>query len=399
MSSETPPTGNSQEQSALEQVERVTLGGRTFHIVGTAHVSQKSVELAEQVIREVKPQSVAIELCDSRYQSLKNPDRWKNMDIVSVIRKGKSYVLMAQILLASFQKKLGDQLHVKPGAEMLKAAEVAEEVGAKIVLADRDITVTLRRTWASLGLWSSLKLLWAMLMGAFSKQEIDIAEIERLKSADALDELMREFSDALPEVRVTLIDERDQYLADLIHSSPGENVVAVVGAGHVPGIKRWLGRQIDRAALEVVPPPSIYLRLVGWLIPATAIGLLIYGFFVGDSKTSIEMIWAWIAVTGVSAAIGPLICLAHPITIVTAFVVAPITTLHPLLASGWFAGLAEALIHKPRIADLQNLISDASEFSGLIRNRVVRILLVIGVTNLTGTIGAIWGIKVVASML
>jgi pheromone shutdown-related protein TraB len=382
-----------------QNVDQISIGGKEIFLVGTAHVSKASADLAEQVIRQVKPDSVAIELCEPRYQSLKNPDRWKNMDIVSVIRQGKAYVLMAQLMLAAFQKKLGDQLKIKPGAEMVRAAEIAEATGARIILADRNVTTTLKRTWASLGFWSMGKLFFAMLGGLFSDQKIDEAEIERLKSSDALDELMREFSKALPEVRISLIDERDKYLAEKIQSAPGTRIVAIVGAGHVAGIKRYLGTKIDIQALDALPPPSPFARLLGMGIPALFVALIVGGFFYSGAETSAHMVGAWILITGGFAALGSLIALGHPLTILSAFVASPFTTIHPLLASGWVAGLVEAMIRKPRVGDLEHIAEDLSTYGGWYRNRVSRILLIMALTNLFGTIGALWGIKVVASML
>jgi len=385
--------------SSDSNVDRLLVEGKEITLVGTAHVSQASADLAERIIRETKPDSVAIELCEPRYQSLKNPDRWKNMDIVSVIRQGKAYVLMAQLMLAAFQKKLGDQLKIKPGAEMIRAAAVAEETGAKVVLADRNVTTTLKRTWASLGFWSMAKVFFAMIGGLFSDQKIDAAEIERLKSSDALDELMREFSKSLPEVRTSLIDERDQYLAYMIRSAPGKRIVAVVGAGHVSGIKKYLTVPINISALEEIPPPSPISLALGWGVPAIFIALILGGFFFSGAETSAQMVGAWILITGSFAALGSLLALGHPLTILAAFVASPLTTIHPLLASGWVAGLVEATIRKPRVGDLEHIAEDLSTYGGWYKNRVSRILLIMALTNLFGTIGALWGIKVVASML
>jgi len=385
--------------AATENVDLVRLDSRLIYLIGTAHISKASAELVDQTIRKVRPQTVAVELCQARYQSLKNPERWKNMDIYSVIRAGKAYVLMAQLMLAAFQKKLGDKLGIKPGAEMMAALKTAEELGAQTLLADRDITVTLKRTWAGLSLWSMGKVLVLMLSGLFSKKTFDEAEIERLKRSDALDELMKEFSEKLPEVRTTLIDERDRYLAARIQSAPGPAVVAVVGAGHVQGIKKWLGKEIDTAALEVIPPPNVWLRLAAWFIPVAALGLIVYGFFASGMGTSAGMISSWVWITGCAAALGAAIALAHPLTIICAFITAPFTTLHPLLASGWIAGLVEAWIRKPRVSDLETIADDVTQFSGLWKNRVSKILLIMALTNLFGALGALYGLKVVASLL
>ena len=382
-----------------ENVDRISLGDKTVFLVGTAHISQKSVELAEKVIREQKPDAVAIELCASRHASLLDPERWKNTDIVSVIRTGKAYVLMAQLVLASFQKKLGDQLKIKPGSEMLKSAEVADEIGASLVLADRDVRTTLKRSWSALGAFGTLRLVMSMVFSLFSDQKIDEEEIERLKQSDALQEMMKEFSDALPEVRTALIDERDKYLASKIRDGEGETIVAVVGAGHVPGIHKWIDQEIDLEALEEIPKPNPVWKAVGWIIPALVIGLFAYGFMQSGASKTVEMAWTWFLINGIFGGLGSLLALAHPLTIITAFVVSPFTSLNPLIAGGWVAGLVEAILRKPRVSDLESVADDIAHISGLWTNRVSRILLVVALTNLCGTIGTFVGIERVGSLL
>lgn len=380
-------------------VSLLTWHGKKVYLVGTAHVSQASADLAEQLIREIKPDVVAIELCEPRFNSLRNPDRWKNTDLVSVIRQGKAYVLMAQLMMAAFQKKLGEQLKIKPGAEMLSAAKVADELAIPTVLADREVTITLKRTWGALGFWSMCKIVVALISGLFTKHQIDVAEIERLKNSDALNEMMKELSDVLPEVRKTLIDERDQFLAARIAHAPGETVVAVMGAGHVPGIIRYLDKEIDLVALSELPKPRLAMKILGWAVPSAMLALIVAGFFVSGAATSVHMVVSWIVITGSFAALGSLVSLGHPLTILTAFVASPITTIHPFLASGWFAGLVEALVRKPRVGDLEHITDDIATFRGLWRNRVSRVLMVMSFTNLFGSVGALWGLKVVASML
>lgn len=380
------------DQLVNKNVAIIELPGKQLYLVGTAHVSQSSVDLAEQVIREVKPDSVAIELCDSRYQSLKEPDRWKNTDIVKIIREGKVYVLLAQLVLAAFQKKLGDQLKIKPGAEMLHAAKVTEELGAKLVMADRDVRITLKRTWAKLGLWTMLKVLFAMVKGLFTKHEISQEEIERLKSEDALAAAMDEFSTAFPEVRGTLIDERDQYLAAKMREAPGSTIVAVVGAGHVPGIKNYLSKPIDIAALEQLPPKGPTRLILMWAIPALVIGTLAYIFMTAGAKQSISALEDWTLITGVTAAVGAALALAHPATVLVAFIVAPFTAINPFIRAGWLAGLMEAWLKKPVVGDFETVLSDLTTIRGIWRNRLSRVLLVVILTNLGARLGAILGI-------
>jgi len=374
-----------------DNLDLIRLNDKEIYLVGTAHVSHSSVDLVAETLREIKPDTVAVELCASRFQSLRDPERWKKMDIVTVIRTGKSYVLMAQLLIAGYQKRIAKELGIKPGAEMLKALDVADELKLPTVLADRDIKTTLRRSWSSLGLWSVMKLFGMALVGSMNAKKIGEKEIERLKTADALDEAMREFSEILPTVRQTLIDERDQYLAAKVQEAPGKRIVAIVGAGHVPGMKRWFGESIDLTQLETIPPPKLSTKVMTWGIPLLVIGMIVFGFFHSGSSTSVNMVLAWVVITAVTAGLGALLALAHPFSIISAAVTAPVTTLHPLLASGWFAGLSEAMLRKPTVGDFEDIGEDIATFRGLYRNRISRVLLVIALTNLMGSIGTFIG--------
>jgi pheromone shutdown-related protein TraB len=376
-----------------DNVDRIELGGKIVYLVGTAHVSRSSADLTEEVIREVRPDAVAVELCSARYESMKDPDRWKKTDIVQVIREGRAFVLMAQLILAAFQRKLGKELNIAPGAEMQRALNVATDLGIPTILADRDIRTTLKRTWATLGFRSCCTILIGILGGLFSSEKIDEAEIERLKSSDALEELMKDFTATLPTVRTALIDERDRYLASKIESAEGKTVVAIVGAGHVPGIKRWLGQTTDRAALEIIPPPSLTGRIIGWLVPASLIGLIFYGFLSAGAATSVDMLGTWAWTTGFWAALGSLVALAHPLTIGATFVVAPFASANPFIASGWIAGLVEAMIRRPTVGDFETIGDDISTIRGIWKNRVSRVLLVMITTNVLGSLGTIIGLS------
>ncbi len=385
--------------SIADNLDLIEVDGKQIYLVGTAHISQASVELAEQTIREMNPETVAVELCAPRHASLQDPDRWKNMDVLSVIRQGKAYVLMAQLMLAGFQKKLGNQLDVKPGAEMMKAAEIAKELGTELALVDREIRITLKRTWAALGIWSMLKLIIAMITGLFRSEEIDVNEIERLKSSDALEELMRDFSEALPEVRRALIDERDQYLAAKLRECPGKKIVAIIGAGHIPGIKHWIDKPVDVASLEIIPAARKSTKIIAWLIPLLVCGLIGYGFYGSGIGTGMEMLQAWFLINATFGALGAAFALAHPLTILVAFVVSPFTSLNPMIAAGWVAGVVEAFLRKPRVSDLENIADDVSTLRGVWNNRVSKILLVVALTNLFGTVGTFIGIERIADKL
>lgn len=387
-----------ESQNISENIDCFKKGSQTIYLIGTAHVSRQSADLVEQMIRDHTPDSVAVELCESRYKSLRDPDRWKNMDIISVIRDGKAYLLMTQLALAGFQKRLGNKLQVKPGEEMVRAMNIAEEVGAKTVLADRDIGTTLKRTRANLGIWSFFKVLSGMISGLFSGEELDEKEIERLKKSDALEELMKEFTESFPEVKKSLIDERDQYLAEKIRAIPDNTVVAVVGAGHVPGIKEWINKPIALKELDKQPPPGKLGKIIAWGIPILVLSLIGLGIWNAGLSRGAEMFKLWFWINGFAGAIGSALALAHPVTILTAFLVSPFTSLNPLIAAGWVAGLVEAWIRKPRVSDLENIADEVSSIRGIWNNRVTRILLVIALTNLTGSIGTFLGIGEIASI-
>lgn len=371
-----------------ENVHLFEQEGREIYVVGTAHVSLKSAELVEDVVRKVQPDTVAVELCGSRYRALKNPEEWKKTDIVQVVKQGKTYLLLAQLMLAGFQRKIGNQLGVKPGLEMLKAVEVAEELGAETVLADREVSITLRRTWGALGFWGGIKLMATLMMESFApSEELSEEEIERLKTADVLEEAMQEFARALPSVRESLIDERDRYLASKIRSAPGQRVVAVVGAGHVPGIGRYLDENIELEPLEQIPPPSIWGKVIKWGIPLLILALIAYGFYYGGEGVGTKMVRDWIVVNAVFGGLGSLLAAAHPLTILISFLVSPFTSANPGIAAGWVAGLVEASIRKPRVEDFEALSAEPLGLRLAYKNRVTRVLLVVILTNLLGSLG------------
>lgn len=385
----------------LENVHLLDHDGRKIYLVGTAHVSARSAELVETVLRQVQPDSVAVELCRPRYQALLNPEQWKQTDIVQVIKQGKAYLLLAQLLLSGFQKKIGNKLGVKPGAEMLKAVEVADELGAETVLADREVSITLRRTWSNLGFWAGLKLVGSLIFEGLlgESQELGEEEIERLKTADVLEEAMQEFAQAMPQVRESLIDERDKYLACKIAGAPGEKVVAVVGAGHVPGITRYLGSEIDLSALEEIPPPSPWGKIIGWGIPLAIIAIIIYGLTTAGTEVGTQMLVDWLWVNAAFGGLGSLMALAHPLTILIAFLVSPFTSANPMIAAGWVAGLVEATIRKPRVEDFDDLSAQPLTFKLFYQNRVTRVLLVMFMTNLMGGLGTFLSGGLIASRL
>jgi pheromone shutdown-related protein TraB len=381
-------------------LDLIEFGGRKIYLVGTAHISRQSAELAEHAIRTLSPDTVCLELCASRYESLRDPQRWKNTDIVQVIRSGRAYVLLAQLVLASFQRRLAEQFDIKPGEEMLRAIAVAEETKATICLVDREVKITLRRAWAGAGFVSAAKMMASLVGSLFGGEKIAQEEIEKMKTTDVMTAVMDEFSEYLPGVKRGLIDERDEYMASKIWASPGEKVVAVVGAGHVPGITRLLGEAIDCSRLEQIPPPGLASQLFKWGIPALLLVLLVAGFFTSGVSLTWELVRTWVLTTGTLAAAGAAIALAHPLTIAAAFLSAPVTPLHPLIAVGGVCALVEAWLRKPRVKDLETVAEDLQHWKGWWSNRVSRILLIFILANLGGTIGVfVAGTAMIANIL
>lgn len=360
---------------------------KDFILVGTAHVSKESARLAKSVIEQEKPDTVCVELCSSRFQAIQQKDRWQNTDIVKIIKEKKSFLLLSNLLLASFQKRIAKQFDVKPGEEMIAAIESAESVEAQIHLADRDIRTTLSRTWRVMGFWSKLKLIFQLLLSLGQLDEIKEEDIEQMKQQDVLETLLTEVGKSLPEIKSILIDERDQYLAEKIRTAPGNKIVAVVGAGHIPGIQKHWQNDVDIHALETLPPKSKTVDILKWLIPAAIIGLFLAGFFYGGKKAGTDMIVWWILANGILAGVGAILALAHPATIVSSILAAPLTSLNPMIAAGWVSGLVEAFSRKPKVRDLETLPDDILSVRGFWKNKVTRILLVVVFTNLGSSLG------------
>jgi len=377
----------------------LTFNEKDFVLVGTAHVSKESARLVKAVIEEERPDTVCVELCQSRFQAIQQKDRWQDTDIVKVIRERKSFLLLSNLLLASFQKRIAKQFDVKPGEEMITAIHTAESVGAQIQLADRDIRTTLSRTWRVMGFWSKIKLLFQLVMSLGELNEIKEEDIERMKQQDVLETLLSEVGKSLPELKAILIDERDQYLAEKIRTAPGHKIVAVVGAGHIPGIQKYWNADINTRALEQLPAKGKSIGILKWLIPLVIFGLFIAGFFFGGKKAGTDMIVWWILANGILAGVGAMVALAHPATILSSIIAAPLTSLNPMIAAGWVSGLVEALSRKPKVKDLESLPDDILSVRGFWRNNVTRILLVVVFTNLGSSLGTFIAFPVILKVL
>lgn len=377
-----------------QNVHRLTLDSREIILIGTAHISRESADLVDRVITEEKPDVVCVELCKARFEAIKQKDKWQEMDIVKVIRENRTALLLSQLLMISLQRKIAERFNINPGEDMLRAISRAEESGAEVVLADREIRVTLLRTWRMMGLWSKMKFLSDMILSLFIGENITEENIEELKQHDVLDLALKSIGEKLPELKTTLIDERDQFLACSIRNSQGRKIVAVVGAGHIPGIIEKIGKEIDIDEINTIPPRSFWARFFGWGFSAAILSLFVAGFFYSGGRTSIHMMLSWSVITAICATIGAMMLLAHPFTILASALSAPIATLHPLIATGWVAGLTEATFRKPQVRDFLDLKDDITTVKGFFRNRITRILILVVVVNLTTSIGTFVAIPV-----
>lgn len=381
---------------ASGSVTRLEYEGRELYLIGTAHVSQKSVDEVGRVIRELKPDTVCIELDQTRYEVLVDPKRWRKLDIFQVIRERRLLFLLTSLALSSYQRRLGEKLGVRPGAEMLAAVEHARAVGAEVVLADRDIQATLKRTWAALSLWDRLQLIGVLVVSMFAKGEISEEQVEALKDRDAISEMIREFAEVMPRLQRPLIDERDRYLISSIREAPGRSIVGVVGAGHVEGMVRYLSTPVDREALSQIPPPSLLSKVVKWIIPAIVVGAFFVGYQQHEVQGLKQMVFAWVLPTSILAGLFSVLAGAKLLTVVATSMASPLTTLNPTIGAGMVAGFVEAWLRRPTVEDCEGLSSVAS-LSDWYNNRFARVLLVaFGATigaSLGAYVGAAWLLK------
>lgn len=389
----------------MGSIERLVFGDREIILVGTAHVSRESVEDVKNIIESENPDAVCVEIDQGRLNSLKDKNRWSKLDIFKIIKQGQSFMLLASLVLSSFQRRMGLETGVSPGDEMKTAVELAESRGIPYYLCDRDIQVTLRRAWAKTSFWGKNKLLASLLGSAFSNEKVSEEELESLKEKDALNSMMEELADYLPDVKTVLIDERDTYLATKIWQSPGKKIVAVVGAGHMPGIIAHIksfAKNTETASLdelELIPPKNKITSFLPWLIPVFVIGLIVAGFFIKGPSHALDMFFLWFAVNGGLASLGAIIAGAHPLTILAGLVSAPFTSLTPVVGVGMVTGLVEASLRKPRVSDLENINNDITSFKGFFKNRVTRILLVFFLSSVGSSIGTFIGIPWLTGLL
>jgi pheromone shutdown-related protein TraB len=385
-----------------KDVEYLRIHDREIILVGTAHISSESVELVRQVIEQERPDCVCIELDERRHRALIEKTRWEGLDLREVIRDRQLSTLALNFLLSSYQKRLGGQLGVLPGSELLEAALTAESLNIPVALCDRDVRITLRRAWAALSLFEKAKLASAALLGFTEEPQLDEAELRRIRDRDVLSELMDELGRVMPPLRRVLITERDGYLAQKIRETPGAKLVVVVGAGHIAGMKLALTHDlaVDMAEITRVPELPRMWKALGWGLPALLMAAIAsIGLTKGAAAAGHSMEY-WVLANSIPAALGSLLALAHPLTVLAAFIAAPFTSLLPLVGVGHVSAFVQAYVYPPRVHEFSSVSEDITVAGLWWRSRLLRVLLVFLLSTIGGLIGvSIGGARVLSSLL
>ncbi len=390
-----------------QPIKYVHRDGVEYTIIGTAHVSKASADAVRELAESGDYDAIAVELCQARYDALTAERKWTDLDLYKIIRQGKAGLVMANLALSAYQRRIADQFGIEPGAEMKAAATAAKALDLPLQLVDRDLATTLRRSYANVPWYKRLYLMAGLALGMVSSEEIDEEAIEKLKEGDILESTFTEFAEQSPELYEALIAERDRYMAARLReenmNSAGRKVLVVIGAGHMEGMAGHLENGTaspgdERVSLERMPPRAKWPRLIPWLIMV----LVLAGFFLGFSRSpelGWQLVFFWVAINGGLAALGALLARGHPLTILSAVVAAPLTSLNPTIAAGMVTGLVESWVRKPRVSDLENLRFDITSLKGWFRNPATRILLVFFLSNLGSAIGTwVAGFKIIEAL-
>lgn len=401
-----PIASKTKKRSALVGVDgpyaQVSTANAEITILGTAHVSQQSVADVEAAVRAVKPQAICIELCQPRYDALRDPDRWRRLDLAKLIKDKKIGLLVSSLVLSAFQKKIGATAGVEPGAEMVRAADIAEQKGIPLFLSDREVRITLVRAWRRVGFFSRMWLASTLFASLLVRDEIDEQEVERLKQEDVLSDLFDNLPARYNSIKKVIIDERDQFLAEKIRQAATEagagkrgkiRVLAVVGAGHLSGIESALKNKesVDLSELQKLPAKSKVKDILSWSVASVLI--LAVSYLIGDRKPADiwNLLLFWVACRSGGAGIGAIVGGARPLTILVTVAAAPISIF--LLGSRlWmFSALTELWADKPRVEDFENIARDTDSasllFRSLYRNRVLNLFWIIFTVSMGLTLG------------
>ncbi len=396
-----PENAFMEDSNAQQPLITQTVGKTSVTLLGTAHVSRQSAETVARLIDSGNYDAVAIELCDTRFKAIEDPDSLARMDLFEVIRDGKAPMVMASLALGAFQQRLADQFGIKPGQEMHTAIEKARQHDIGLHLIDREIGATLKRVYKSVPWWQRLTIFSGLIASVVTNEKIEEEDIERLKEGDMLESTFQEFAETSENIYKPLIDERDRYMADRIYQiqldQQPKNLLAVVGAGHLKGIASYLEQlnaqhpsavtvTEELEALSTTPPRSLFWKWLPWLIVA----IILAGFAMGFSRSSElgwDLVMDWVVINGGLSALGALIAAAHPLTIISAFLAAPLTSLNPTIGAGMVTGAIEAYLRRPQVEDFGKLKTDTTHWQGWWKNRVSRVFLVFFFSTLGSAIG------------
>ncbi|MBA8883301.1 TraB/GumN family protein [Dokdonella fugitiva] len=368
---------------AGQPIARVRRGDIEYVLLGTAHVSRVSADAVRAILQREAFDAVAVELCEPRYQSIRDPEAFRRLDLFQVIRQGKVGLVAANLALSAFQRRLAEQFGIEPGAEMKAAIDGADERGLPVWLVDREIGITLKRAYHSVGFLDRLSIVGGLGASVLSREDVSEDEIEKLKRGDLLGSMFSEFARESPPLYDALIGERDRYMTARLReqAAAGEarRVLVVIGAGHLAGIERELANQNEMPRplvekLSQVPPPSRWPKWLAFgvfLVIAGAIGFA----FTRGARAGTDALLAWTLFTGGGAALGAIAAAAHPLSVIAAFVTAPLKPFRPGVPASAFSAGVEAWLRKPRVADFDSLRDDVAHWTGWWKNRIARTLL------------------------
>ncbi len=395
--------------AAEQPIERVRRDGVEYVLLGTAHVSRVSADAVRDMLAAEPFDAVAIELCEPRYNAMRDPDSFRKLDLFQVIRQGKAGLVAANLALSAFQRRLAEQFGIEPGAEMKAAIDGAEARGVPVWCVDREVGVTLKRAYRSVGFLDRMGIIGGLGGSLLSREEVSEDEIEKLKQGDLLGSMFNEFARESPALYEALISERDRYMAARLREESTQapavrRVLVVLGAGHLAGTADALEHQDEEPAplrerLDVVPRGARWPKwlAIGVLVAiAAAIGIL----FSRNAALGVDALRDWVLFTGGFAALGALAGGGHPLSVIAAFIVAPLKPFRPGIPAGAVSAGVEVWWHRPRVADFDSLRDDVTHWTGWWKNRVSRTLLVFMLTNIGTILGEyLAGFHIITSLM
>lgn len=365
-------------------MKQLQLNNKVITLVLTAHVSKQSVIDVQETIDQIQPDCICIELDDKRLDSINNPKDLSSMKLIDVIKEKKVAMVVVNYILANYQKKMAEHMDSGVGDEMREGMKQASTLNVPLHTIDRDIQTTFNRIWHSLSFFEKTNLIVSFIAMMFDDQELNEEELLKMKQEDILNEALKEISEQFPTVARILVTERDQYMAQKIKDAPGSNVVAIIGAAHANGIIHHLQQpDIQTTELEVIPKSSLLSKIIKYLLPILLFSLIFF-------TSGINKVGSWLLIAAGASALGAILMLAHPITILVSFLTAPISTLSPVLSVGWFAGLSEAHFRAPTVGDFNSLNEDARSIKKALKNNILRTLLIMIVTSLLSSLVTIF---------